>query len=252
MASIGPVAIVTGAARPWGLGRAVAMGLAQEGFGLVVADVRDDWGQEAEAAIKKETGQKVLYVPTDVSQRASVHAMMEKTIKEFGRVDVLVNDAGIVVRQRVEEMTDETYDRIMNVNLRGAFLTCQAVVPSMREQGGGRIVNVASGGAFEPLKGLSAYAASKAGMVVFSKVLALETAQYGIVVTTVAPGYMHTGMGGETGPEEEEMKSGGRGQPFGRTLHPQEVAGVVIFAATNPSHILTGQTLHANGGAYMA
>lgn len=251
MPSQNKVAIVTGAARPWGLGRSTALGLARMGLDVVVADIRDDWGRDAEQAIQRETGRRALYVKTDVSQRRSVEAMVDRVAKELGRIDALCNVAAVVANERVEQMKDETFDHVMNINLRGTCLTCQAVIPLMRQQMGGRIVNVSSGASVQPLKGLAAYAASKAGVNMFSKVLAWEVARYGIVVTVVAPGRMVTQMGGDTGPAQEEYSQEVRGFPFLRALHPDEVAGVIVYAATNPSHVLTGQTLHANGGAYM-
>jgi NAD(P)-dependent dehydrogenase (short-subunit alcohol dehydrogenase family) len=139
----------------------------------------------------------------------------------------------------------------MNVNLRGTALCCQAVIGQMRKQNYGRIVNIASGGAIQPVRGLAIYCASKAGVIAYSKVLAREVARDGIVVTVVAPGVMHTKMGSETGPTEEDFERSGRKQLLKRPLYPSEVAEVVVLAATHPSHVLTGQTLHANGGGYM-
>ena len=245
------VAIVTGAARPWGLGRLVATGLAEKGMDIAVADIREDWGQEAARAIQDQTGREVIYVKTDVSKRPSVKAMVDATLKQLGRIDVLTNIVGISANQRIDDMTDEAFDKVMNTNLRGTMLTCQAVLPAMREQGGGRIVNIASGGALQPLKGSSVYSASKAGVVIFTKILAWEVARDNVVATTVAPGVMVTAMGQEEGPQGEDFEAFARGAPFGKRQHPREVAEVVIFAATSATPALTGQTLHANSGGYM-
>ena len=245
------VAIVIGAARPWGLGRSTAMGLANKGMDIVVADVRDDWGKEAVDAIAAETGRRAVYVHTDIAQRDSVEAMVKRATDEFGRIDVLVNSAAIVRNERLENMTDETFDQVMNINLRGTYLTCQAVVPTMRKQMSGRIVNVASGSAVQPLKGLGIYSASKAGVIAFSKVIAWELARYGIVVLTVAPGNMVTQMGADEGPAEEDFTGEFRASPFLRRLHPDEVAEVVVYGATSESPVLAGQLLHANIGTYM-
>lgn len=245
------VGIVTGGGRRWGMGWQIAMGLANKGLDLAIADIREDWGKEAAESIKAETGRRIIFVKTDVSKRDSVQAMAAKVIAEFGRVDVLVNDAAIDPGQPAEEFTDELFDRIMNVNLRGTALCCQAVIAQMRKQNYGRIVNIASGGAIQPVRGLAIYCASKAGVIAYSKVLAREVARDGIVVTVVAPGVMHTKMGSETGPTEEDFERSGRKQLLKRPLYPSEVAEVVVLAATHPSHVLTGQTLHANGGGYM-
>ena len=245
------VAIVTGGGRRWGMGWQIALGLATKGLDLAIADIREDWGKEAAESIKAETGRRVIFVKTDVSKRDSAQAMAAKVIAEFGRVDVLVNDAAIDPGQPAEDFTDELFDRIMNVNLRGTALCCQAVIAQMRKQNYGRIVNIASGGAIQPVRGLAIYCASKAGVIAYSKVLAREVARDGIVVTVVAPGVMHTKMGSETGPTEEDFERSGRKQLLKRPLYPSEVAEVVVLAATHPSHVLTGQTLHANGGGYM-
>jgi 3-oxoacyl-[acyl-carrier protein] reductase len=233
------------------MGWQIALGLANQGLDLAIADIREDWGKEAAESIAAETGRRVIFVKTDVSKRASAQAMAAQAIGEFGRIDVLVNDAAIDPGQPAEEFTDELFDRIMNVNLRGTALCCQAVIAQMRKQNYGRIVNIASGGALQPVRGLAIYCASKAGVIAYSKVLAREVARDGIVVTVVAPGVMHTKMGSETGPTEEDFERSGRKQLLKRPLYPSEVADVVVLAATHPSHVLTGQTLHANGGGYM-
>lgn len=245
------VAIVTGAGRRWGMGYQIALGLAKKGLDIAIADIREDWGKESADAIKAETGRRVIFVRTDVSKRDSVAAMVGAVGKEFERIDALVNDAAIAPRATVDEITDEHYDAVMNINFRGTMLCCQAVLPHMRRLGGGRIVNIASGGALEPLKGIAIYSASKAAVIIFSKILAREVARDNIVVTVVAPGVMHTAMGSESAPTQEEFEMRGKHQPFKRPLYPAEVAEVVVYAATNPSHVLTGQTLHANGGGYM-
>jgi 2-hydroxycyclohexanecarboxyl-CoA dehydrogenase len=245
------VAIVTGAARPWGLGYQIALDLAKKGLDVAIADLREDWGQESAAKIAAQTGQQVLFVKTDVSRRGDVQQMVVRVAKQLGRIDVLVNNAAIEVRQKIADFSEELFDRMMAVNLKGAIFCCQAVIPEMRKAGGGRIVNVGSGGAFMPLPGLTIYAATKAGLTIMSKVLAWEVVRDKIVVTVVAAGRMLTAMGAETGPDEQEAKQRALGQPWGRALSPSEVSDVVVYAATNPSHVLTGQTLHANGGGMM-
>ncbi len=243
------VAIVTGAARPWGLGRCTAMGLAGKGYDVAVVDFRDDWGEEAAAAIKREKETKSAYIKTDLRQRSDVEAMVARVIRDFGRIDVLANVAAICPSERIEDMKEETYEQVFRTNFWGTALCCQAVLKQMRSQKGGHIVNTASGGAIQPYAGLAMYGAAKAAMIQFSKVLDFEEAKNGIVVTIVAPGPMHTAMGRESGPTEEDLKQLGASMPLGRPCYPQEVADVIVFAATNPSNVLTGQTLHARGGA---
>ncbi len=143
------VGIVTGAARPWGMGYQIAMGLAHKGLDIAVVDVREDWGAQAVADFKRETGRRAIFVKTDITRRSDVDAMAERVAAELGRIDALVNNAGIVLNEMVEGMTDEGIDSQINVNLKGTALCCQAVIPYMRKAGGGRVVNIASGGAFE-------------------------------------------------------------------------------------------------------
>jgi 3-oxoacyl-[acyl-carrier protein] reductase len=247
------VAIVTGAARPWGMGREIALGLARKGHDVAVVDVRDDWGREAAGTIQKETGQSAIYVKTDISRRADVEAMTAAVVRELGQIDVLVNNAAIVESQPIEKMTDELLDRMFAINFRGTVLCCQAVIEPMRRQKRGRIVNIGSAvtaGPTPPLRGLGLYAATKGAAMALTKVLALELAPDNIMVTMVAPGFMHTAQGSESPPTEQDFKRG-RKQLMGRPLYPSEVADVVVYAATCPSHAITGQTIHANGGVIL-
>jgi NAD(P)-dependent dehydrogenase (short-subunit alcohol dehydrogenase family) len=245
------VAIVTGAARPWGIGFSVARGMAQKGLDVAIADLREDWGTESAQKIAAETGRRAIFVKTDVTKRASVGAAVESVAKQLGRIDALANVAGIIISEPLEKMTDEAFDAQINVNLRGTALTCQAVIPHMRKVGGGRIVNIASGSAYQPLLNQTVYAATKAGVVALSRVLARELTRDKIVVTVIAPGATGTAMGKEGAPEPEDLERLTRAMPWGRVLEPSEIADVVVYAATNPSHILTGQVLHCYGGAYM-
>jgi 2-hydroxycyclohexanecarboxyl-CoA dehydrogenase len=248
MANSERVAIVTGAARPWGLGRCAAIGLAAKGLDIAVVDMRDDWGAEAVSAIREQHGRNAIYVKTDLRRRADIEAMVDRVVREFGRVDVLANVAAICPSERIEDMKEETYEQVFRTNFWGTALCCQAVLKQMRKQKGGHIVNTASGGAITPYQGLALYGAAKAAVIQFSKVLAFEEAKNGIVVTIVAPGPMHTAMGRESAPTEEDLKQLGAAMPLGRPCYPEEVAEVIVFAATNSSNALTGQTLHARGG----
>jgi NAD(P)-dependent dehydrogenase (short-subunit alcohol dehydrogenase family) len=252
-------AIVTGAARPWGLGRQIALQLAHKGFDVAVADVRDDWGAEAAQTIAGQTGRRALYVKTDVSKRAEVTAMVERVVAELGRVDVLVNDAAIGIGKPFEEFTDEDFHRVIGVNLLGAMLCAQAVVKPMKSQGHGRIVNIASSAPFMPPPAkfpVSLYNASKGGVIAFTKSAALELARYNIVVSVVAVGGMATGMGLNRPPKPEELEYSVKNVyqdalPFGRLIEPAEMAEVVVDVATTRSHVFCGQVVHANGGRIM-
>ena len=250
-ASEGRVAIVTGAARPWGLGRAAALGLAGKGCDIVVADVRDDWGEEAAKAIEDSTGQRAIYVNTDVSQRDSVTAMVGRVTAEFGRIDALVNVAGVLIVERIDDIQEDSFSRLVNINLWGTILTCQAVLPQMRNQGGGRIVNTAAAGALRPVKGLGAYAATKGGVITFSKVLATEVARDNVIVVVVSPGPINTAMGSDNPPEHTGEARASLGMVHDRMLSPEDVAEDIVFAATEAGMTLTGQTLQSNGGFLM-
>jgi len=248
MSSEQRVAIVTGAGRPWGMGRQTALQLAEKGYDVAVVDLREDWGREAADEVGKQTGRRTIYLKTDISKRAEVQAMTERVLAELGRVDVLINNAAIPIGQRIEDFTDETFHKVININLLGAMLCSQAVLKPMKAQKYGRIVNIASGAAVKPYPGAALYAAAKAGLIAFTRVLALEAAPH-IVVTAVAPGWVNTAMGSESGPTEKDFEMGIQDNPFGRPLYPSEVADVIVYAATNISHALTGQTLHARGGS---
>jgi 3-oxoacyl-[acyl-carrier protein] reductase len=246
--SIQRVAIVTGAARPWGIGRQTALQLAEKGLDVAVVDLRDDWGREAAEAIAGQTGRRAIYIKTDISQRADVEKMVARVLSELGRVDVLINNAAIAAGCEVEKITDELFHRVININLLGAILCAQAVLKPMKEQQYGRIVNLSSGAAVKPYRGAALYAAAKAGIIAFTRVLALEAAPH-IVVTAVAPGWVHTAMGAESAPTDKDFEIGKQDTPFGRPLYPAEVADVIVYAATSPNHALAGQTLYARGGS---
>ncbi|HKD67240.1 MAG TPA: SDR family oxidoreductase [Candidatus Binataceae bacterium] len=242
------VAIVTGAGRPWGMGRQTALQLAEKGLDVAVVDLREDWGRDAAEIIARQTSRRTLYIKADISKKADVQAMVGKVLAELGRVDVLINNAAIPIGQPIAEFTEETFHKVINVNLLGAMLCSQAVMGQMKEQKYGRIVNMASGAAVKPYKGAALYAAAKAGLIAFTRVLALEAAPE-IVVTAVAPGWVHTAMGSESPPDDRDFERGIQDNPFGRPLWPSEVADVIVYAATSPHHALTGQTLHARGGS---
>ena len=250
------VAVITGSGRPWSLGRACAVQLASKGVDVAVVDLRADWGKEAVAAVE-QAGAKALFAATDISRRGDVAAMVTAVLDEFGRLDTLINSAAIVENRALDEITDEHVDRIIGINLRGTILTCQAVAPIMRRLGRGRIINIASGAAVRPLRTTGVYSASKAAVIGFSRVLALELAEDNIVVNVVAPGTMGNAMGSERGPEirgdvgSATLAAALPTQPFGTLPTTDQVAELITYLATSHSPILAGQTLHANAAAWM-
>ena len=241
------IAIVTGAGQ--GIGRAIALGLAREGAGVAIADVNEECANTVKNEIEA-LGGRALAIRTDVSYEDSVQAMIEKSLKEFLRVDILVNNAGIFPTSPVEEMSEEDWDRVIGTNLVGAFLCSRVVAPKFLEQGSGRIISITSGRAFQGAKNGAHYAASKAGIIGFSKSLALELAPHGITVNVICPGITDTAQprGHQT---EEQIYAQGQRIPLGRIGQPEDLVGPAVFLASDAAAFITGQTLLVNGGSIM-
>jgi len=241
------IAIVTGAGQ--GIGRAIALGMAREGAALVIADLN-----EANAgAVKREierVGGKASALYTDISNEESVRGMIDHTLNEYGRVDILVNNAGIFPTSSLEEMAEEEWDRVIGTNLIGTFLCSRAVVSHLLTQRSGRIISLTSGRAFQGARHGAHYAASKAGIIAFSKSLALELAPYGITVNVICPGITDTAQprGHQT---EEQIYAQGQRIPLGRIGQPEDLAGPAIFLASDAAGFITGQTILVNGGGIM-
>jgi NAD(P)-dependent dehydrogenase (short-subunit alcohol dehydrogenase family) len=240
-------AIVTGAGQ--GIGRAIALGLAREGAKIAIAEVNE----ERASAVKNEIeagGGTALAIRTDVSDETSVKAMVQKSLQEFGRLDILVNNAGIFPTSPIEEMREEDWDRVIGTNLVGAFLCARAVISEFLKQGNGRIISITSGRAFQGAKNGAHYAASKAGIIGFSKSLALEVARHGITVNVICPGVTDTAQprGHQT---EEELYAQAQKIPLGRIGQPEDLVGPAIFLASDAARFITGQTLLVNGGSIM-
>jgi NAD(P)-dependent dehydrogenase (short-subunit alcohol dehydrogenase family) len=241
------IAIVTGAGQ--GIGRAIALGLAREGARVAIADVNEECANTVKNEIEAAGG-RALVIRTDVSNEDSVQAMVERSLQEFGRVDILVNNAGIFPTSPVEEMSEEDWDRVIGTNLVGAFLCARAVVPKFLEQGAGRIISLTSGRAFQGAKNGAHYAASKAGIIGFSKSLALELAPHGITVNVICPGITDTAQprGHQT---EEQIYAQAQRIPLGRIGQPEDLVGPAVFLASDAAAFITGQTLLVNGGSIM-
>jgi len=241
------IAIVTGAGQ--GIGRAIALGMACEGAALVIADL-----DEANAgAVKREierVGGIASALYTDISNEGSVRGMIDHTLNEHGHVDILVNNAGIFPTSSVEEMAEEEWNRVIGTNLIGTFLCSRAVVPHLLTQRSGRIISLTSGRAFQGARHGAHYAASKSGIIAFSKSLALELAPYGITVNVICPGITDTAQprGHQT---EEQIYAQGQRIPLGRIGQPEDLAGPAVFLASDAAGFITGQTILANGGGIM-
>jgi 3-oxoacyl-[acyl-carrier protein] reductase len=246
MASTQRVAIVTGAAK--GIGRAIALRLAQDDVDIVIADV-DLVGAKKVAKEVQQVGQQAIAVKVDISKLAQVKNMVETALKEWGRIDILVNNASICYDRDVPDITEEEWDRVIEINLKGTFLCCQAVFNLMKEQGYGRIINISSnaGQAGAVLAGAH-YAASKAGQLNLTKTLAKKLAPYGVTVNSVAPSSIKTDMLFSSF-AQEQLES--LPIPVGRLGEPEEVAEVVAFLASEKAGFITGATYNVNGGMYM-
>ncbi|MDQ1735297.1 MAG: 3-oxoacyl-[acyl-carrier protein] reductase [Pseudonocardiales bacterium] len=243
----GKIAVVTGGAR--GIGGGIATAFAAEGADVVIADVL---GEEAAAdvvAAIAASGRRSLYVRTDVSNEDQVRAMIEAAHAEFGRIDILVNDAGVVSQLAFEDIDAAEFDRVIGVNLRGVFLCSRFAIKGMLERGAGVIINVASQlgqiGGVEMVH----YSASKAGVIGFTKALAREVSTRGIRVNAIAPGPILTDMMAE---ETEEWAARKLAElPMGRFGQAHEVAPTAVFLASDDSSYYVGQTLCPNGGDVM-
>ena len=240
------VALITGGNT--GIGRAVALAYADEGAHVAVAWV----AREAEArslveAIERK-GRRALAVRCDVTVEREVEALVRSVHAAFGRIDILVSNAGIQKPQALTETTVEDWDRMIAVHMRGAFLCCRAVAPIMMAQRRGRIVIVTSQLAYIGRPRYTAYAAAKGGLLTFMRALAQELAPHGILVNSVSPGLVDTGFD----PLPEEVKRAHAASlPLGRLGAPDDLVGAFVFLASDESRYFCGQTLHPNGGEIM-
>ncbi len=234
-------AIVTGAAR--GIGRAIAERMAQEGWQVLAADVDGDTAKDTAAAIGATPCQ------VDVLDADSISAMIEAATTAFGRLDVLVSNAGIMDRMPFLEMTEDFWHRVIDTNLTGTFLCGQAAARQMAAQGGGgRIVNVASNSGLFGGRGRAAYGASKAGIINLTQTMAIELAEHGILVNAVAPGPTKTS---DAQPDEPWPSVKAR-MPLGRWGKPQEIAEIATFLASDACSFTTGHVWCADGGYTVA
>jgi 3-oxoacyl-[acyl-carrier protein] reductase len=240
------VALVTGAAQ--GIGKAVALLLARNGADIVVSDINLEKAEETAKEVQT-LGRKALAIKVDVAKLDDVEKMVGAILARFGQVDILVNNAGIARDKLILRMTEEDWDAVLNINLKGTFNCTKAVVRHMSKQRSGKIVNIASVVGEMGNAGQGNYAASKAGVIGFTKTIAREFAQRGINVNAVAPGYIETPMT-DALPDKakEELK---RLIPMDRLGKPEDVAEAVLFLVSEASSYITGQVLNVNGGIYM-
>ena len=244
-------ALVTGASR--GIGRAIALGLAREGFDVAVNDIgRQRAELEAVAGEIAATGRRALPLCADVSDRAEVAAMVAEAVAWSGRIDAVVNNAGILIPGSVEALPEEHWDAVMDVNAKGTFLVVQALLPHMRARGYGRIVNVASIGGRHGAPEQAHYSASKAAIMGFTRVLAQEVGPFGITANCVCPGIIVTDMG-RTNLEDPAVAGRWIANTALRRLgQPEDVVGPACFLASDASAFVTGQSLNVCGGIVLS
>jgi 2-hydroxycyclohexanecarboxyl-CoA dehydrogenase len=240
------VAIVTGAAS--GIGRATAMRLAAEGAAVVIADVNEQGAGDVAKSIS-EGGGRALAVPVDVTDAPGVRAMTERAIASFGKVDILVSNAGWDRAGPFADTDEQLWDRVIAINYRGHLATCHAALPHMRERGAGRIITVASDAGRVGSSGEVVYSGAKGAVIAFTKGLAREVARYGINVNCVAPGLVDTPLLAEM--PEKLIAAIVRSIPVRRIGVPDEIAAAICFFASPDAAYITGQTLSVNGGLTM-
>ncbi|MCX6671995.1 MAG: beta-ketoacyl-ACP reductase [Euryarchaeota archaeon] len=241
------VVVITGSSR--GVGKALALGFAREGAHVVVNYVKE--AQQAEDVVKeiKSLGQRAVAIKADVADFKQVEQMMQQVLREFKRVDVLVNNAGSFKDSLIKGMEKEVWDEVIATNLNGVFNCTRAVINQMREQKSGKIINITSVQGQTGVIGASNYVAAKAGVIGFTKAAAKEVARSGITVNAVALGFINTGMLKRL-PEDLQNKIVVQ-IPMGRFGEPEEVVKTVCFLASDDANYITGQVINLNGGYYM-
>lgn len=241
------VAIVTGSAR--GIGKAIVLAFIREGAKVALVDVEKDRLETLKNEIQKSGGE-AIGIFCDITKTNDVGEMVNQTYKRFGRIDILVNNAGIIRRGTIETVTEEDWDRVIEVNLKGTFNCCKAVVGLMKKQGYGKIVNISSiAGKMGDITSAPGYGPSKAGVDALTKTLSRQLAPYGINVNAVSPHAIETEMSAQW--SEERRREIIASIPLGRLGRPEDVASAVLFLASDEASFITGEILDVNGGALM-
>lgn len=242
------VAVITGGAN--GIGEAYVVGMAKEGARVVIADTDQKAGERIIQEIKK-AGEEGNFIRTDVSQKKDVEKMVAETIKKYGKLDIIVNNAGILFTAPVEETTEEMWDKLLAVNVKGLFFCAQAAAKEMKKQKKGKIINISSIAAIGGQAGLCAYSSTKGAVLPITRVFALELASYNIQVNAILPGTTDTGMAKAAMADPEWTRQVTAGIPMGRLGKTQDLLGAVLYFASDDSNYCTGQTLIVDGGFSM-
>ncbi len=238
----GKIAVITGGGR--GIGRAIALGLAKQGADVVIADVNiEDAGKTVDEA--KAMGVRAFAVKTDISVKADLEKLKDAVIENYGRADILVNNAGVAQKVEIDDLTEQDWDNVVDINMKGTFFCSQFFFKEMKKHRYGKIINIASmagerGGRFAGAN----YSASKAGVIVMTKCFASSGGPFNINVNAIAPGLIHSEMSKQLDFDTKDI-------PLGRLGTPEEIADLACFLASEQSRYITGTTIDINGGIFM-
>ncbi len=241
------VAIITGGAQ--GIGFSIAALMAKEGAKIVISDVQEESVKKAAESLSKDFNVETLPLKGDVTQGADCDTMVKNTLDKFGRIDILVNNAGITKDNLVMRMSDDEWDKVIAVNLKGSFLCTRSVIRPMMKQRSGRIINICSIVGLMGNAGQANYSASKGGLIAMTKTCAREFASRNILVNAIAPGFIKTKMT-EALSDEQKQKLASL-IPLERLGEAEDVAKAALFLASEDSSYITGQVISVNGGMYM-
>jgi len=240
----GKVVVVTGGGS--GMGKTTCKKFAEEGAKVAIVDIDMKRAEKTKEEIETE-GREAIAIKCDVSNAMDVKKMVEQVLNKYGKIDILVNCVGILGQVGpVWETSEENWDKVMSVNLKGMFLVCKEVVPHMIQRKEGKIINISSVAGKDPNPNMVAYDASKAGVIGFTRALALEVAPYNINVNCVVPGITQTPFLGEMSEEEKEKLASK--VPLGRLAKPEEIAEVILFLASEKASFVTGAAWNVTGG----
>jgi 3-oxoacyl-[acyl-carrier protein] reductase len=245
----GRVALVTGGSR--GIGRATCERLAEQGTNLLINYLRDEGAAQETAQAAARHGVRTEIFQADVAQAAEAERLLQAAQEMFGRLDILVCNAGIWEGAPIESLSEELWDRVLDINLKGTWAVCRAAVPQMKRQGGGRIVIVSSTAGQRGEAGYSNYAASKGGQISFTKSLATELAPHQINVNAVAPGWVDTEMNAQEFADSGHRAAIERGIPLGRIASADDLALPIVFLCSDWARHITGEVLNVNGGSVL-
>ena len=246
----GKVALISGGAR--GQGAVEARMFAEEGASVIIGDILDEQGRQTEAELQ-ELGYNVTFVHLDVTSESDWNAAVQAAVSAYGKLDILLNNAGILIRKNIEETTEEDWDRIFSINAKGVFLGTKAAIPAMRENGGGSIINISStAGLVGSPNGSASYTATKGAVRLFTKSTAIQHAGEGIRCNSIHPGPIETDMIADTLSDPDNLALRMQRLPLGRVGKPSEIAYGAIYLASDESSFVTGSELVIDGGTTAA